>query len=72
VTEEQKQDELYAALDKLIHRYMDEFDLTYISAMGALEIMKIGLACEAYGMEEEEEDDEGDDGDDWKIIIDDD
>lgn len=51
---------------------MDEFDLTYISAMGALEIMKIGLACEAYGMEEEEEDDEGDDGDDWKIIIDDD
>ena len=66
MTEEEKQDQLYQALLGLVSRYMDEFDMTYVSVIGALELMKVGLACEAY-----EVDDDGDEGDCWKITIDD-
>lgn len=69
MTEEEKQDQLYQALLSLVSRYMDEFDMTYVSAIGALELMKVGLACEAFGVDDEEGGE--DEGDGWKITIDD-
>ena len=69
MTEEEKQDQLYQALLSLVGRYMDEFDMTYVSAIGALELMKVGLACEAFAADDEEGDE--DEGDCWKITIDD-
>lgn len=71
MTEEEKQETLYAELEKLTCRCMEEFDMTYISVMGALELLKVSLACEAFGVQDEEGE-EGEDGDEWKIIIDDD
>ena len=69
MTEDEKQDQLYQALLSLVSQYMDEFDMTYVSAIGALELMKVGLACEAFGVDGEEGDE--DEGDCWKITIDD-
>jgi len=71
VTEEEKQEKVYEALEKLICIYMEEFDLTYVSMIGVLEVVKNSLVSEAFA--ENEEDDEGDDeGEGWKIVMDDD
>lgn len=71
MTEEEKQEKVYEALEKLICIYMEEFDLTYVSMIGVLEVVKNSLVSEAFA--ENEEDDEGDDeGEGWKIVMDDD
>lgn len=69
MTEDEKQDQLYQALLSLVSRYMEEFDMTYVSVIGALELIKVGVACEAFGVDDEDED--GDEGECWKITIDD-
>lgn len=65
--EEQKQDQLYETLSKVVERYMDEFDMTYVSVIGCLEVLKVTLACESFEADEEDDDDEGEE---WKIVVD--
>ena len=67
MTEAEKQDKLYEALEKVIERYMVEFDMTYMSSIGAMELLKVNLACEAFCLDEDEDDDEGEE---WKIVVD--
>jgi nitrogen fixation-related uncharacterized protein len=69
VTEEDKQEKFHLAVDNVVNRFREEFDMTFVSMMGVLQLVLVGLACEAWGYEDEDEDD--DEGEEWKITFDD-
>jgi hypothetical protein len=71
VTEEEKQDRLHRSIDHVVNQFREEFDMTFVSIMGVLQLVLVGLACEAWGYEDDDEEDEGGDGDEWKIELDD-
>jgi hypothetical protein len=52
-----QQDAFYNDLDKLIGRYISEFDLTTASAIGVLEIHKNQLLMDQMGVAYVEDDD---------------
>lgn len=59
MTQVEQQEAFYNDMEKLIGRYMDEFDLTVVSAIGVLEIHKNQLLMDQMGVmcaEEEDED----------------
>ena len=72
MTEDQKQEKLHQAIDNVVNRFRDEFDMTFVSMLGVLQLVQVGLACEAFGYDDEEDDDDDGDGEEWKIVVDDD
>ena len=69
MTEEDKQEKFHLAVDNVVNRFREEFDMTFVSMMGVLQLVLVGLACEAWGYADEDEDD--DEGEEWKITFDD-
>jgi hypothetical protein len=70
MTEEEKQDRLHRSIDSVLNRFREEFDMTFVSIMGVLQLILVGLACEAWGYEDEEEEEDDGDGEEWKIELD--
>lgn len=69
MTEEDKQEKFHQSVDNVVNRFREEFDMTFVSMMGVLQLVQVGLACEAWGYEDGDEDE--DDGEEWKIVLDD-
>jgi hypothetical protein len=68
VTEEEKQEEFHLAVDNVVNRFREEFDMTFVSMVGVLQLLLAGLAWEALGYDDEDDDDEGEG---WKLVFDD-
>ena len=58
MTEDQKQEKLHQAIDNVVNRFRDEFDMTFVSMLGVLQLVQVGLACEAFCYDVEEDDDD--------------
>ena len=56
MTQIEQQEAFYNEMEKLIGRYMDEFDLTVVSAIGVLEVHKSQLLMDQMGVAYIEED----------------
>lgn len=68
--EEDKADAFCEAVEGTVDRFRNEFDMTFVSMMGVLELVKVGLACEALGVAiDPEEDEEDGEGEEWKLDL---
>lgn len=54
MTPQEQTTALREGLDAVIDRFRAEFDLTYATVVGVLNLIAFDLACEARGLDEED------------------